>query len=216
MRSVFTPIPGSFSVMNSLMAATVALTLGVPFEVIRRTLDETAGVEGRMERLRLPRSADFSVLIDYAHTPDALEKLLKSVHGFRRRGERIVLLFGCGGDRDRGKRKEMAIIASRLADHVIVTSDNSRGEDPDGIIADILRGMDREKSRTVIRDRRVAIETAVLCAKEGDILILAGKGHERYEIGSEGRVPFDERRIVEDAYRRRQRACGDTPCDKDA
>lgn len=209
-------IPGSFSVMNSLMAAAVALECGVAPDVIRRVFQETAGVEGRMERLRLVPFPKFSVLIDYAHTPDALEKLLKSVHGFRRRGERIVLLFGCGGDRDRSKRKEMAIIASRLADHVIITSDNSRGEDPDGIIADILRGMDREKSQTVIRDRRTAIETAVLCAEEGDILILAGKGHEKYEIGVGGRVPFDEREIVKEAYRKRLGAAEGTPDDKDA
>lgn len=202
-------IPGSFSVFNSLMAATAAMECGVPFDLIRRVLKETAGVEGRMERVRLQPIPDFSVLIDYAHTPDALEKLLKSVHGFRRRGERIVLLFGCGGDRDRGKRKEMAIIASRLADVVIITSDNSRSEDPEQIIADILRGMDREKSFSVILDRRVAIETAVLCASTGDILILAGKGHERYEIGREGRVPFDEREIVREAFAKRLRASKD-------
>jgi UDP-N-acetylmuramoyl-L-alanyl-D-glutamate--2,6-diaminopimelate ligase len=199
-------IPGGFSVFNSLMAASVAMEYGVPFDLIRRVLKETVGVEGRMERVRLHPIPDFSVLIDYAHTPDALEKLLKSVHGFRRRGERIVLLFGCGGDRDRGKRKAMANIASRFADEVIITSDNSRSEDPDAIIADILRGMDREKPYMVISDRRTAIETAVVCARSGDILILAGKGHERYEIGREGRVPFDERKIVREAFEKRLRA----------
>lgn len=203
-------IPGSFSVFNSLMVATAAMEYGVPVDLIRRVLKETAGVEGRMERVRLHPIPDFSVLIDYAHTPDALEKLLKSVRGFRRSGERMILLFGCGGDRDRGKRKEMGIIASRLADEVIVTSDNSRSEDPDGIIADILRGMDREKPFSVIRDRRIAIETAVLCARTGDILILAGKGHERYEIGIEGRVPFDEREIVREAFAKRLRSLLDT------
>jgi len=196
-------IPGSFSVMNSLMAAAVAMEYGIAPETVRRVLEGTRGVEGRMERLRLTPSPEFSVLIDYAHTPDALEKLLKSVHGFRRRGERIVLVFGCGGDRDRSKRKEMGIIASRLADLVIVTSDNSRGEDPDRIIADILRGIDRERAHAVIPDRRHAIEVAVRTALPGDILILAGKGHERYEICAEGRLPFDEREIVREALETR-------------
>ena len=158
-----------------------------------------------MERLTLSPPAPFSVLIDYAHTPDALEKLLRSVRDCRVGEERIVLLFGCGGERDRGKRKEMAIIASRLADRVILTSDNSRGEDPDQIFADILKGMDKEKEYTVIRDRREAIAYGVENARKGDILILAGKGHETYEINGEGRRAFDEREIVREIWKRQCR-----------
>ena len=186
------------------IAATVAMEYGVSAETVARVLAQTRGVEGRMERVALGEHADLSVLIDYAHTPDALEQLLRSVHALRRRGERIVLVFGCGGDRDRSKRKEMAMIASRMADHVIITSDNSRGEDPACIIADILRGMDREKSYAVIPDRRTAIEEAVRTAKAGDILVLAGKGHERYEIDARGRSAFDERVIVREALQKRR------------
>ena len=200
-------IPGSFSVVNAVIASAVAMEYGVRSETIARVLAQTRGVEGRMERVALGADADFSVLIDYAHTPDALEQLLRSVHALRRRGERIVLLFGCGGDRDRSKRKEMAMIASRMADHVIVTSDNSRGEDPQRILADILRGMDREKSYAVIPDRRRAIEEAVRTAMAGDILILAGKGHERYEIDARGRSAFDEREIVKEALQKRRKRC---------
>ncbi|MBE6546860.1 MAG: UDP-N-acetylmuramoyl-L-alanyl-D-glutamate--2,6-diaminopimelate ligase [Ruminococcaceae bacterium] len=200
------PIPGEFSVMNALTAGAVAAEYGIPLALIRRTLEQTRGAEGRMERLLLAENAGLSVVIDYAHTPDALEKLLQSVRGFRRQGERIVLLFGCGGDRDRDKRKQMGQIASQLADLVIVTSDNSRGEDPDGILTDILKGIDKERPYTVIRDRRLAIETAVLSAKPRDILVLAGKGHERYEIDRKGRHPFDEREIVREALKRRHAA----------
>ncbi len=197
------PIPGDFSVMNALTAAAVAAEYGISSDLIRQTLAKARGAEGRMERMPLAEDAGLSVVIDYAHTPDALEKLLQSVRGFRRQGERVVLLFGCGGDRDRDKRKQMGRIASQLADLVIVTSDNSRSENPEQIIADILKGMDKERPYTVIGDRRLAIETAVQTAKTGDILVLAGKGHERYEIIGDRRLPFDEREIVMEALRRR-------------
>ena len=196
-------IPGSFSVTNSLLVGAVAIEFGIEPETIQSVFAHTRGVCGRMERVSFPDPSAPVVLIDYAHTPDALEKLLKSVHGFRQSGERIVLVFGCGGDRDRGKRKEMAHIASRLADFVIITSDNSRTEPREQIFADILRGMDKEKAYEVIPDRRQAIRSAVLGARERDLVILAGKGHERYEIDAKGRHPFDEREIVRDALRER-------------
>ncbi|MBQ8331543.1 MAG: UDP-N-acetylmuramoyl-L-alanyl-D-glutamate--2,6-diaminopimelate ligase [Clostridia bacterium] len=199
------PLVGEFSVQNALAASAVALAYGIPSKTVCRVLSGTQGAVGRMERLTLSPPAPFSVLIDYAHTPDALEKLLRSVRDCRVGEERIVLLFGCGGERDRGKRKEMAIIASRLADRVILTSDNSRGEDPDQIFADILKGMDKEKEYTVIRDRREAIAYGVENARKGDILILAGKGHETYEINGEGRRAFDEREIVREIWKRQCR-----------
>ena len=195
-------IPGGFSVMNSLEATAVALEYGISPATVQRVLQSTGGVTGRMERLPTD-GTPLSVLIDYAHTPDALEKLLRSVWEFRRPTERIVLLFGCGGDRDRSKRKEMAQIASRFSDFVIVTSDNSRSESPEQIFSDIMKGLDKEKPYAVIRDRRGAIQFAVLHARPGDILILAGKGHETYEIDAQGRHPFDERRIVREALARR-------------
>lgn len=198
-------IPGSFSVTNSLLAGAVALEYGIPAEVLTGVFAHTAGVCGRMERVRFCKENDPTVFIDYAHTPDALEKLLKSIRQFRGAESRILLVFGCGGDRDRSKRRQMAHVASRLADFVIVTSDNSRSEDPERIISDIMKGMDKEKAHTVIPDRRLAIRSAVLEARAGDLVILAGKGHERYEIDAKGRHPFDEREIVRDALRERAR-----------
>ena len=139
---------------------------------------------------------DIAVFLDYAHTPDALEKLLLSVRQFVSPHRRIVVLFGCGGERDRGKRKEMGRIASRLSDLVILTSDNARGEDPDAILEQILRGVDKEKPYVVIKDRRAAIGYAIENARVGDVLVLAGKGHEEYEIRGTRRIPFSEREIV--------------------
>lgn len=201
--------PGRFSVMNSLMAAAVAMEYGIAKETVRDALLQCTGVEGRMERVDCTPYANFSVLIDYAHTPDALEKMLKSVRDVCTEEQRVVLLFGCGGDRDRTKRKEMATVASRLADFVIVTSDNSRNEDPQQIFADIVRGLDREKPYAVIADRREAIETAVRNARERDVLVLAGKGHERYEIRQGRQLPFDERMIVKQALQKRNGETGE-------
>ncbi|MBQ9151055.1 MAG: UDP-N-acetylmuramoyl-L-alanyl-D-glutamate--2,6-diaminopimelate ligase [Clostridia bacterium] len=194
------PVPGQFTVMNAMQAAVAALSLGVSPAVVRDTLASFGGVPGRMERVRLPETdIPFSVFIDFAHTPDALEKLLASVHGFRRRGQRIVLVFGCGGDRDRSKRKIMARIASRMTDSLVVTSDNSRTEDPDGIISDILSGVDKESEFAVVPDRAEAIRYAIRHARAGDIILLAGKGHENYEIDRTGKHPFCEKDIAVEA-----------------
>ena len=194
-------IPGDFSVMNGLMAAAVALEKGISHRVIREVFAHSCGVPGRMERV--PARGGPRILIDYAHTPDALEKLLMTVRQLRRPEERIFLLFGCGGERDRGKRKEMGRIATRFADLVIVTSDNSRGEDPERILSDILRGIDKEREYVLIPDRREAIGWAVKTARQRDWVLLAGKGHETYEIDGTGRHPFDERVIVKQALEER-------------
>lgn len=193
------PVPGSFTVSNSMEAAVAALTLGVSPGRIKEALATFAGVPGRMERVPLDTDLGFSVFLDYAHTPDALENLLSTATRFRRRGERIVLLFGCGGDRDPSKRPLMAAVASRMADAVIITSDNSRTEEPMSIIEDILRGMDPTCDHVVIPDRRDAIRYAVRRAKRGDIILLAGKGHEAYEIDKNGRHPFSEKALVMEA-----------------
>ncbi len=195
------PVPGEFSVMNALEASATALMLGVSPAVVRDALRTFPGVPGRMERVGIPDSCirfpeNTTVYIDFAHTPDALEKLLGVAHTMRRRGRRIVLLFGCGGDRDRSKRKVMGRIASRMADFVIVTSDNSRSENPGSIIADIMTGLDKESAFTVIPDRAEAIAYAIQHARAGDIILLAGKGHETYEITADGVHPFSEREIV--------------------
>ncbi len=196
---VFCPVPGRFSVYNSLLAAAAALELGVDPVTIQDALAAFPGVPGRMERVPLP-GAPFSLFLDYAHTPAALESLLVTVRRARRDGERITLLFGCGGDRDPTKRPAMGRIASALADFVVVTSDNSRSEDPQKILADILAGVDREKPFVVIPDRREAIRFAVRGARPGDILLFAGKGHEKYEITRGAVRPFDEAAAAREAY----------------
>ena len=197
----YLPVPGDFSVENGALAAAGALCLGVAAEIVQKALAVFPGVPGRLERVSgIP--ADFSVFLDYAHTPDALEKLLRSARGFGG-GRRIVLLFGCGGDRERGKRAQMGRIASRFADFLILTSDNCRSEKPEAILADILRGVDKEKPYIVISDRREAIRYAVLHAEPGDILLLAGKGHETYEIRGKQRLPFSEREIVRESFAER-------------
>jgi UDP-N-acetylmuramoyl-L-alanyl-D-glutamate--2,6-diaminopimelate ligase len=183
--------------MNALQAASAALALGANPAAVRDALAHFGGVPGRMERVRLPETdVPFSVFIDFAHTPDALEHLLRAVHELRRRGQRIVLVFGCGGDRDRSKRKVMARIASRMADSLVITSDNSRTENPADIISDILLGVDKESEFAVVPDRAEAIRYAVKHARGGDIILLAGKGHETYEIDRRGKHPFCERDIA--------------------
>lgn len=196
---IFCPIPGEFTVANSMEAAVMALLLGIPPGRIKEALSSFPGVPGRMERVSLGEHVGFSVFLDYAHTPDALENLLITAKRFRRKGERMVLLFGCGGDRDPSKRPLMAAVASRLADAVIVTSDNSRTEDPMAIIEDILKGMDEDCDYVVIPDRRDAIRYVIRQAKRGDIILLAGKGHETYEIDKNGRHAFSEKALVKEA-----------------
>ena len=188
---------GGFFVSNMLQAASVALLFGIPEESIQATFASFSGIDGRMERVDIAGGP--AVFIDYAHTPDALEKLLKTLRAAKSEEGRLILVFGCGGDRERAKRKEMAHIASRLADIVIVTSDNSRSEAPEQIFSDILEGIDKESEYSVIEDREKAIEYAIKIAKNSDVIALAGKGHERYEIDKNGRHAFDERQIVKNA-----------------
>lgn len=198
-------VPGVFTIQNSLLAATAALALGIDAVCVRDALGQLSSINGRLERVELGElGAPFEAFVDYAHTPAALEALLVSVRQLRRREQRIILLFGCGGERDRSKRRRMGDIASRLADFVIVTSDNPRGEDADEIIAEILSGLDLERPHAVIRSRREAICYAVDCARADDIVLLAGKGHEKYEIDAMGKHPFDEREILRDAVRKRK------------
>lgn len=194
------PIPGSFSVYNSLLALTCAMKLGISPSCAAEALSCMEGIPGRLERLPLA-GAPFSVFIDYAHTEAALRNLLTTVSHFRRGGERIVLLFGCGGDRDKSKRAPIGRVAEEYADRIILTSDNSRTEEPTKIIHDILLGMKNRTKRSVIVNRQRAIEHAITEAKEGDIILLVGKGHETYELVGEERRPFDEKEIVQNAYR---------------
>ena len=192
---VSSPMTGDFNISNSLGAACCAIALGIPPKAVRDGLRTMRGVPGRMERV-YSRRDDIAVFIDFAHTPDALENLLRSVRKIMNPNQRLTVLFGCGGDRDRTKRSVMGSIASRLADFVIITSDNSRSEKPGDIISQILRGIDRERPHKVIENRRDAIEWAVRTAQSGDVIILAGKGHEKYEITADGIHPFNEAEIV--------------------
>ena len=205
---VHLPLPGDFSVCNSLLALQAATELGLRPSDILPALSELRPVPGRLERLPLPSSADFSVFIDYAHTEEALRVLLNSVRRFRQHDERIVLLFGCGGDRDRTKRAAMGHVAEELSDFLIITSDNSRSEDPAAIIAEIRAGTVKKEKQIVIKNRKSAIEYAILNARPKDIILLCGKGHETYEIDRRGIRHFDEREIVRAALEKRKN--GDT------
>ena len=186
-------IPGKFSVYNGLSAISAALILGIDLKAAAAALEGCAGVKGRAEVV--PTGRDFTMIIDYAHTPDALENIINTVRGFA--AGRVVTLFGCGGDRDSKKRPIMGKIAADKSDFVIVTSDNPRTEEPSAIINDILAGMEgTETPYTVIENRREAIGWAIENAKPRDIIILAGKGHETYQILGREKFHFDEREVI--------------------
>ena len=192
---VRTPMIGRFNIMNTLEAAACAIKLGVSASDIKCALSTMSGVRGRLERVKLGAVNDYSLFIDYAHTPDALENLLDTVCRLRKCDSRIVVLFGCGGDRDKSKRRKMGEIASRYADFTVVTSDNSRSEEPSDIIAEILTGVGKAP-HTVIENRAEAIEYVIKNAQKGDIILLVGKGHEEYEIDKNGKHRFNEREIA--------------------
>ncbi len=191
-------IPGGFSLYNAAAALASACALGMPLADAAAALTNCRGVKGRAEVV--PTRSDFTVIIDYAHTPDGLENILSTVCSFAE--GRVVVLFGCGGERDRGKREKMGRIAARMADFVVLSSDNPRGENAYAILHDILSGMAGSKTPfAVIEDRREAIRFALAHAESGDVVLLAGKGHETYQIiGSETRA-LDEREIVKEYFK---------------
>lgn len=181
---------------NALSAIACARTLGVSMDICKVGIAKFSGVPGRFSKLAIP--CGYSVYIDYAHTPVAIEKLIITAKEIICDDGRIILLFGCGGDRDIGKRAKMARAAEK-ADYVILTSDNPRSESRNAIISDVLRGFDDDfLDYCVIPDRKCAIEHAIKIAKDGDIILLAGKGHEKYEIDKGRRLSFDEERIALD------------------
>jgi UDP-N-acetylmuramoyl-L-alanyl-D-glutamate--2,6-diaminopimelate ligase len=189
-RPVELPLPGDFNIANALGAAAVALGLGVSLGEVAERLGDAPQVPGRMERLA---TRPCVVLRDYAHTPDALERALRTLRPLT--PGRLIVLFGAGGDRDRGKRPLMGAVAARHADLAIVTSDNPRTEDPDRIIDDVIAGMGAA-APVRIADRREAIARALGLARRGDTLLLAGKGHETYQVIGTVKHPFDERDLV--------------------
>lgn len=187
------PIPGRFSVYNSLCASTCALALGIEFDSVLGAISKSQGVKGRIEVV--PTKRDFTVIIDYAHSPDGLENIITSLKEIAK--GRVVTVFGCGGDRDKTKRPKMGKIAAELSDFCVVTSDNPRSENPTQIINDILVGMKGISTPyEVVEQRRDAIEYAIKNAKTDDIILLAGKGHETYQILPTGTIHFDEREVV--------------------
>ncbi len=193
------PLIGTPNVYNILAAAAVGVALGVPMEVIREGIRNVGNVAGRLERV--DAGQDFLCIIDYAHTPDALERLILTARGLLHDKDgpgRVITLFGCGGDRDRGKRPVMGEIATRLSDFVIITSDNPRSEDPGEIMKDIVSGIQAD-NYSPIADRRDAIHFAVGKAGAGDVLLIAGKGHEEYQEISGIRRRFSDREVAEAA-----------------
>lgn len=191
------PIPGMFTVYNSLAASAAALELGISQDTIAAALHDMPPVDGRFEVLGT-RGHDFTLILDYAHTPDSLENTLETVREFAK--GRVVAVFGCGGDRDRTKRPQMGRIAADLSDFAFVTSDNPRTEDPNAIIGDILAGLPDGAQFEAITDRRDAIRKAIAGARSGDVIVLAGKGHETYQEINGVKHDFDEKIVVEKIY----------------
>ena len=200
------PHLGDYTVYNALAAFAAALALGIDPATIARGLAAAPAIPGRFELVDCGQP--FRVAVDYAHKPDALDRLLRSGRALGPR--RVITVFGCGGDRDRGKRPLMGEIAARLSDLVIVTSDNPRSEDPEGIIAEILAGVQRVPGgASRVRsdpDRRRAIGAAVDAADPGDLVLIAGKGHETYQLFAGRRIHFDDREVARGALARRRRA----------
>ena len=185
------PLIGQFNLANFLAAVGTALHLGVELRVLIDSLPNFAGVPGRMERVQIDVKQDVSVIVDYAHTPDSLENLLKAARPFI--SGRMICVFGCGGDRDRSKRPLMGKIGAELADLAVVTSDNPRTENPEQILKDVIAGIPDALEPLVIADRAKAISSAIKNAQPGDGILIAGKGHEDYQILGTEKVHFDDR-----------------------
>ena len=194
-QRIHCPIPGKFTLYNVLAAMAIAICEEVPLKIIAKALKNMPTVPGRIERIRV--DTPYQVIIDFAHSPDGLQNIIcslkETVEG------RLITLFGCGGDRDKTKRPIMGKIAGDLSDYCIVTSDNPRSEDPDKIIEDILDGVKETQCPYIaITDRREAIKFALTMAKEKDIILLAGKGHETYQILKDRVIEFNEKNIVKE------------------
>ncbi len=186
-------IPGRFSVYNCLAAAAAAYTLGIDKDIIREGLASIRNVPGRSEVVQINKP--YTVIIDYAHSPDSLENILKAVRQYTR--GRIITLFGCGGNREKEKRPIMGELAGRMSDYCVITSDNPRSEEPLDIIEQVEAGMKKTDCDYIcIENRRDAIKYALAVAREGDVVLLAGKGHETYQELKDGKIHFDEKEVV--------------------
>jgi UDP-N-acetylmuramoyl-L-alanyl-D-glutamate--2,6-diaminopimelate ligase len=196
-QDIASSLTGRFNVANILAAYATGVALGVPQEQIKTGIKNLRSVRGRFEQIQAP--AGWTAIIDYAHTPDALENCLQTIHAVlpRESSAKIITIFGCGGNRDRGKRPQMGRIATTLSDVTIVTSDNPRGEDPKEIIDDIVNGVEPGCIVHQEVDRRTAIRKGLRIARRGDIVLIAGKGHEDYQVVGDTRTHFDDREEVE-------------------
>lgn len=201
--AIKTPLVGTFNLSNCLAACATALQAGIDGAAISKGLADVAAVPGRFEAVDMGQP--FAVVVDYAHTPDSLDNVLTEARRMvSSNAGRVICTFGCGGDRDKGKRPLMGSVAARLADVVIVTSDNPRSEDPMAIIGQILEGVDAERAAgadDVIEDRRAAIHRAVALAAANDVVVIAGKGHETGQQLADRTVPFDDRGAAREALR---------------
>lgn len=188
---IFIPVPGKFTVYNTLAVIATCYLLNISIDVIKEGLAKTKGVPGRFETVQ--NNKGIHVIVDYAHTPDALENVIKTAKGFATK--RVITVFGCGGDRDNSKRPMMGKIAEELSDIAILTSDNPRTEDPHQIIEHVLAGMNSNSYEVVI-DRKEAIKRAIEIAQRDDIVLIAGKGHENYQIIGKEKTHFDDKEVA--------------------
>jgi UDP-N-acetylmuramoyl-L-alanyl-D-glutamate--2,6-diaminopimelate ligase len=201
-RRLSSPLVGRPHIYNILAAAATGLELGYGLDAICRAVETCAGAPGRFERV--PHAGDFAVVVDYAHTDDALVNVLKTARDVAK--GRIITVFGCGGDRDRSKRAPMGQAAASLSDIVILTSDNPRTEDPEKILADVEEGMRAAaKPYQKIADRRDAIHHAIAEARAGDLVLIAGKGHEDYQLVGRETFHFDDKEVARQALNKRQK-----------
>jgi len=202
---------GRPNVYNILAAIAAAVALDLPFDAIEQGIQALSGVRGRFELVSGPAD-EVTVVVDYAHTDDALRNLLETARPLAK--GRLITVFGCGGDRDRTKRPLMGAVAGRLSDLIVITSDNPRGEDPDRIIEEIRRGItpdtrrDSAQGLLAIADRRAAIVKAIGLARPGDLVLLAGKGHEQYQVIGNEQLPFDDAAVAREALARRRTNSG--------
>lgn len=195
------PFFGLFNLSNLLSVIAAVCAQGADFELVKGLIPQLVAAPGRLQAINIDESQDIQVFVDYAHTPDALEKTLKALH--QHKSGRIWTLFGCGGERDKTKRPLMGRIAEKFSDYVLVTNDNPRSEDPALIVADIVKGLQNPAGCLVIADRAQAIDFAIAQAKTEDIILIAGKGHEDYQIFKDKTVPFSDSQQARLAIQRR-------------
>ncbi|MBC8062272.1 MAG: UDP-N-acetylmuramoyl-L-alanyl-D-glutamate--2,6-diaminopimelate ligase [Clostridiaceae bacterium] len=196
-RSVALEMPGAFNLSNALCSAATCLEEGIDIEVVAEGLNSIAGVPGRCEVASKKYKLDYDIILDYAHSPDSLKQILKTVREFTI--GKIICVFGCGGDRDTTKRAQMGFIGTELSDIAIITSDNPRSEDPKKIIEDIILGV-KNNNYIIEENRKEAIKKAIALVSSQDTILIAGKGHEDYQELKTGRIHFDEREIIEEIF----------------